>query len=109
MHMKKISTVISFLISLTVCSQENFRYMPEHPQAGDTIRFTYTSAGDLANSLVPVEAVAYCYGTKDRKAEDITLKRKGYSYSGFVVTDPSQSLVNLAFYADKKFDNNYEE
>jgi len=109
MHMKKILAAVFILFSTAVNAQKNFTYTPEKPKPGDVINFTYQSSGDLANSLEPVEAVAYAYGSKERRADEIVLKRKGYTYTGTITTDTSHSFINIAFNVDKKYDNNYDE
>lgn len=109
MHMKKILAAVFMLFATVTFAQKNFTYTPEKPKPGDVISFTYQSSGDLANSLEPVEAVAYTYGSKERKADEITLKRKGYTYTGTITTDTSNSFINVVFSVDKKYDNNYDD
>lgn len=107
--MKKLMMVVLVLSTTAIYAQKNFTYTPEKPKPGDVIHFTYESSGDLANSREPVEAVTYSYGSKGRKAEDLALKRKGYTYTGTITTDTSQNFISLAFNVDKKFDNNFDE
>lgn len=109
MHMKKILAAVLIVFTTAVYAQKNFTYTPEKPKPGDVISFTYQSSGDLANSLEPVEAVVYAYGSKEREANDIVLKRKGFTYTGTIATDTSHSFINIAFNVDKKYDNNYED
>jgi thiol-disulfide isomerase/thioredoxin len=106
--MKKFLLVVLVLCTTAIYAQKNFTYTPENPKPGDVISFTYECSGDLANSLEPVEAVMYAYGSKGRKAEDIAMKRKGYTYTGTINTDTSQNFISLAFNVDKKFDNNFD-
>lgn len=109
MHMKKLMMVVLALSTTAIYAQKNFTYTPEKPKPGDVISFTYESSGDLANSREPVEAVVYGYGSKGRKADDLALKRKGYTYTGTINTDTSQNFISLAFSVDKKYDNNFDE
>jgi len=111
MYMKKLLIAVLALSTSTIYAQKNFTYTPEKPKPGDVISFTYESSGDLANSLEPVEAVAHKYGIRDKqsKADDIILKRKGYKYTGTIITDTSQNFISLAFLVDKKYDNNFDE
>lgn len=97
------------LSTTTIYAQKNFSYTPQKPKPGDVIHFTYECSGDLANSAEPVEAILYGYGSKGRKADDLPLKRMGYKYTGTITTDTSQNFINIAFYANKKYDNNYDE
>lgn len=109
MHMKKLLIAVLAFFTTAIYAQKNFSYTPEKPKPGDVISFTYESSGDLANSQEPVEAVAYGYGSKGKKADDLVLKRKGYKYTGTITTDTSQNFISLAFYVDKKYDNNFDE
>lgn len=109
MFTRKLLLAALLLTGTVAIAQKNFSFTPEKPRPGDVIEFTYESAGDLANSIEPVKAVAYEYGTSGRIANDIVLTRKGFRYSGKINTDTSSNLVNIAFYVDKKFDNNSDE
>lgn len=109
MFTRKLLSAALLLCCTAVFSQKNFTYTPEKPKPGDLIEFTYESAGDLANSREPVKAAVYGYGSQGRTANDITLTRKGYTYTGKIQTDTSQNLVTLAFFVDKKFDINNDE
>ncbi len=106
---KLLLIILAFSITVTLTAQKNFTYTPEKPKPGDVITFTYESSGDLAKSLEPVEAILYSYGSKGRKADDLLLKRKGYTYTGTITTDTSQNFISLGFYVDKKYDNNFDE
>ena len=109
MHMRIFLAAVLVLSTTLISAQKNFTYTPERPKPGDVISFSYESAGDIAGSTQPVEAVVYAYGSKERTADDIPLKRKGYTYTGTIKTDTSQSFINIAFFVDNKFDNNFEE
>lgn len=109
MHMKKLMMVVLAFWTTAIYAQKNFTYTPGKPKAGDVIHFTYESSGDLSNSSEPVEAAIYAYGSKGKKAEDITMKRKGYRYTGTITTDTSQNFISLAFNVNKKFDNNFDD
>ena len=109
MQNRKVLLAVLLLFSTAVFAQKNFTYTPDKPKPGDVIEFTYESSGDLANSVEPVQAIVYGFNGKSRTAEELVLKRKGYKYSGTITTDTSQNLINIAFFVDKKFDNNYED
>lgn len=109
MQPKRFSTLLFLFLSVTVYSQKNLVVNPEKPKPGEVVTFTYTPAGDIANTIKPVEAVVYTLGAKGQMADDIILKREGSKYSGSFKTDTAQSLAYLAFLSDKKFDNNYNE
>ncbi len=103
-------TILGLLISATTLSsfaQKNFSYSPEKPRPGDTIIITYEPAGDIANTIHPVEAVVYQQGTRKQKADDLLLLKKGNKYTSFFITDTAMNFVYFSFAADKKFDNNY--
>jgi hypothetical protein len=108
MKMKKLLMIAALFFAINTFGQSNFKFSPEKPQAGDVITFTYTPAGDIANTKSPVEAVAYSLGSKDLPLSEILLKRSRNEYSGTVKTDTSNVFVYLVFSADKKIDNNNE-
>jgi len=92
-------------------AQQNFTFQPAHPKPGDTITVQYKPAGDLVNIKEKVEAVFYLY-CKDGyrvKADDLPLTKVGNSYIAKVCTDTSFNLVQLGFYVDKTFDNNFDQ
>jgi thiol-disulfide isomerase/thioredoxin len=109
MFTRKLFTLLLLLTAITTYSQKNFTYTPANPKAGDVITFTYEPAGDLANTILPVDAVVYQWGEKGYKADDITLTRIGNKFSGTIQTDATRNFLYLGFSADKKFDNNYNE
>lgn len=98
------------ILSVTVAfAQNNFSYSPEKPKPGDVITFFYEPAGDIANTILPVEASVYQMGNKGQKADDITLVKKGGKYTGAITTDTAMNFLYFSFSADKKFDNNFGE
>lgn len=106
---RKFLTLLLLLITVAVQAQKNFSYTPENPKPGDVVSFTYEPAGDIANTILPVEGVVYQVGTTGRKADDLLMERKAGKYSGSFTVDPAMNFVYFAFTADKKFDNNYNE
>lgn len=106
---KKILLPLLLLITVIgVQAQQHFTYSPEKPKPGDVITFTYEPAGDIANTLKPVEGALYQNGKKINKADDLTMSRKDVTkFTGSFTTDPGASFVYFGFSADKKFDNNY--
>lgn len=107
MFIKKFLAVAFLFSAIKVYSQNNFQFSPQNPKAGDVITITYTPAGDIADTQLPVEAIGYTLGTKGWTTDDILLKREGKAYTGTVNTDTSQNFIFVGFSADKKFDNNY--
>jgi len=97
------------MASITAQAQKNFTYTPENPKPGDVITFTYEPAGDIANTILPVEGVVYQMGKKGNKADDIVMERKAGKYTGTIKTDPEMNFLYLGFSSDKKFDNNFNE
>ena len=96
-------------VAITTQAQKNFSYTPEKPKPGDVITFTYEPAGDIANTIKPVEGVIYQNGPRGRKADDIVLKKEAGKYTGSVTTDTAMSFVYFSFSSDKKFDNNFND
>lgn len=106
MNTRKVLSIVLLLFTTAAFAQKNFSYTPEKPKPGDVIEFTYESAGELSNSIEPVEAIVYGLGSQGRTANDVVLKRKGYKYTGTITTDTAHNFIYLAFFVDKKFDNN---
>ena len=106
---QKLFTVLLLIASITIQAQTNFTYTPEKPKPGDVITFTYQPAGDIANTILPVEGVVYQMGKPGNKADDIVMEKKAGKYTGSITTDTAMSLVYFGFSADKKFDNNFND
>jgi len=113
----KIPLILVLLISsLGSYAQQNFSFSPEKPKPGETVTITYKTAGDIANTILPVEAVVYQTGIPadkegemafKQKADDLVLTKKGDTYTASFVVAPFASFVYFSFSADKKFDNNF--
>src|SRR5215204_5151486 len=86
MFIKQFFIVSLSLPGLTLQAQKNFTYTPEKPRPGDVIHFTYEPAGDIANTIRPVEAVVYQVGKPGNKADDIAMERKAEKYTGTIKT-----------------------
>lgn len=107
---KLLLPLLLILAVFGVQAQQHFTYSPDKPKPGDVITFVYEPAGDIANTLKPVEGVVYQSGKKTNKADDLVLTRKdGSKFTGSFTADPGASFIYFGFSADKKFDNNYNE
>jgi hypothetical protein len=106
---RKFIVVLLLIITVTGKAQKNFIYTPEKPKPGDKITFTYEPAGDIANTIKPVEGVLYQSGKRSSKADDILMEKKAGKYTGTIVTDTAMGFLYLGFKSDKKFDNNFNE
>ena len=109
MFTRKLLSVLLLLSAIATQAQKNFSYLPENPKPGDVITFTYEPAGNIANTILPVEGVIYQMGTRGRKADDLMMEKKAGKYTGSFTTDTAMGFVYLGFTADKKFDNNFNE
>ena len=109
--MRKKILLLSFMVVsfFGINAQQNFTYTPEKPKPGDVIKITYEPAGDLANTMGKVEGYAFISGSKGRKADELMLTKSGKKYTTTVQTDTAHNFIQLAFFVDKKFDNNYNE
>lgn len=107
--MKNIMLFFLLFSVFGVYAQQKFQFTPEKPQAGDLITITYEPAGDIANTLFPVEGVVYLQGSKAQTADDIALKKEGKKYTAMIQTDTSHNFIYFAFTADKKTDNNFND
>ena len=105
-------TIICLLLSVSTLSsfaQQNITFSPEKPKPGETITVTYELAGDIANTILPVEAVVYQKGKTKQRADDLMLEKIGRKYTGRFTADTAMDFIYLSFSSDKKFDNNYNE
>ncbi len=68
MPFKKILFLLFSVSTVSCFAQQNFTYTPEKPKPGETISFTYEPSGDIANTLLPVEAVLYQKGNSATKS-----------------------------------------
>jgi len=108
--LKRIFLLFGSLVgAFSLIAQQNFTYTPSAPKAGDVITVTYSPAGDLANTLKKVEAAVYLSGSKGRKADDLLLTKSGKKYTATIKTDTASNFIQLGFFVDKKFDNNFGE
>ena len=106
--MRKILFVVLLLASFAGFGQSNFTYTPEKPKPGDLITITYTPAGDIANTMKPVEGQAHLFSVKgEENASDLAMTRAGSKYSFTFQTEPTSNFVFFGFSADNKFDNNF--
>lgn len=101
--------LLLLLISGSSFAQQNFSYSPEKPKPGETITITYKTAGDIANTILPVEAIVYQMGGDIQGTDDLPLKKTADGFTASFTTDTSANFVFLSFSADKKFDNNNNE
>ena len=76
MFTRKFIVALLLIITVTAKSQKNFTYTPEKPKPGDKITFTYEPAGDIANTIKPVEGVMYQMGKRGNKADNIVIEKK---------------------------------
>ncbi len=104
---KIIKTILLLFISASSFSQINFTFSPDKPKPGDIITITYEPAGDIANTLKPVEAAVYSSGSNGDKADDLVMTRNGKKYTTTIQTDTGTNFLFFGFSADNKFDNNY--
>ena len=108
--MKHLFLIMSALLAGMISTgQQNFTFLPAHPKPGEVITILYTPAGDIANTTQKVEASVYLYGSKGMKADDLPLTASGKTYTASVVTDTSVNFIQLGFYADKTYDNNFND
>lgn len=105
----KTLTIILAVLAGSTHAQSNFVFTPEKPKPGDIIQITYTPAGNIANTLKPVEAIAHVIGVDSEDFEDLALRKTGKSYTATISTDTAVRLIRVAFHVNNKFDNNFGE
>jgi thiol-disulfide isomerase/thioredoxin len=101
--------LLLLLISGSSFAQQNFSYSPEKPKPGETITITYKTAGDIANTILPVEAIVYQMGQTKQVTDELLLKKTSEGFTASFTTDTSANFIYFSFSADKKFDNNNNE
>ena len=106
--MRKIVSIgMLFVLFCSIAQSQNFTVSPEKPKPGDVLTITYEPAGDIANTLKPVEALYNMFlGTKN-KTDDITMTKTGSKYQFTLATDTGALFVYFGFSADGKYDNNF--
>src|SRR4051812_8708259 len=97
MNLRKITSCLAMLITIAAHAQTNFTYSPDKPKAGDLITITYEPAGDIANTLSPVEGVAYQLNNAGVKAFDINFTKSNGKLTGTVQTDTAGTFVYFGF------------
>lgn len=101
--------IVLLLVTSSSFAQQNFTYTPEKPKPGETITITYRPGGDIANTILPVEAIVYQMGQNKQLTDDLPLKKSGETFTASFTTDTSANFIFFSFAADKKFDNNNNE
>ena len=104
---RKLFFFLLLFVAINASAQTNFTFSPEKPKPGDLITITYEPAGDIANTLKPVEAAVYQSGLKINKADDLVLTKNGKKFTATVQADTGANFIHFGFSADGKFDNNY--
>jgi thiol-disulfide isomerase/thioredoxin len=107
MILRKLLPSLMLVLTLGATAQENFVVTPEKPKPGDLITISYVPAGDIANTLKPVEAAAYFVNSTGSKAEDLPLTKQGGRYIATIQTDTAVNFIYFGFKADGKTDNNF--
>lgn len=102
------SFLLLVLVIVNASSQTNFTFSPEKPKPGDIITITYEPAGDIANTLKPIEVAVFQTGAKGTlRAEDLTLVKNSKNYTAAIQVDTGSSFIYFSFSADGKYDNNF--
>ncbi len=66
MFIKKLLPVLFVFVISAVSAQQNFQYTPQNPKAGDVINISYTPAGDIANTQLPVKVLYIPLAARDK-------------------------------------------
>src|SRR5437762_10351088 len=94
---RKFICLLLLLATITSYSQKNFSFSPDKPKPGDVITITYEPGGDIANTILPVEAIVYQMGSKGMKADDVALERVAGKYSGKMIVDTGAKFIFFVF------------
>ena len=98
-----------FVLFCSIAQSQNFTVSPEKPKPGDILTVTYVPAGDIANTLKPVEGLFNMFGSSKNNTDDIALTKTGGKYQFTLPTDTGTQFVYFGFSVDGKFDNNYNK
>lgn len=96
-----LAVLITFFNQLP--AQGILRYTPQHPEAGDEIRFSYTLPPDHVSTP---EAFAVKYEGRREHLSQVPLTKTKNTYTGIVKTDTAVNLLVLSFNLDGNWDNN---
>ncbi len=108
--MQSMFRLFCLLLVTSGCfAQQNFTYTPEKPKPGEMITITYKTAGDIANTILPVEAIVYQIGQNSQFTDELSLKKTTDGFTASFTADTSANFIFFSFSADKKFDNNNNE
>lgn len=107
--MKGVFVFIGFLFCsyVPILAQGRLTLSPEKPQAGGSIKITYSPAADITGSQV--EGVVFTMGIKNRNLNSFPLRKVGNSYIGTVQTNQEQNFVAVGIKIDGAFDTNNGE
>jgi thiol-disulfide isomerase/thioredoxin len=109
MFKRSLTIALYVLLTLTGFAQKNFSYSPEKPAPGDLITILYEPAGDLSNTLLPIDAAVYQLGVPGQKADDLVLEKTGAGYTAKFTADTGMSFIYFGFSAGGKTDNNFDD
>ena len=93
---KKIICLLITVSTLSSFAQQNITFSPEKPKPGETITVTYEPAGDIANTILPVEAIVYQKGKTKQKADDLMLEKSGRKFTGSTSNSPRRSARRIS-------------
>lgn len=108
MYLKNMIIALLIMSSVEVAAQ-SFSYIPEKPQAGQTITVSYTPSGLLAGTSGPVNLIYYTSRKSGIYAFDGTFNKKGNMYVATIPTDTADLLVMLRISSENNIDNNNGE
>ena len=87
---------------------KNLSFQPAKPGPGESIQFTYSTAGTTLGESREIEAVAYIYDGQLR-AQPVSLQPAGNDWTGIIATNDSTRIVYVLFRKDKVVDNNRDQ
>ncbi len=107
--MKSIFVLFGFLFCsyIPIFAQGRLDFSPEKPQAGESIKITYSSPEDIGRSQL--EGVVYTMSPKNRNLNSFLLQKVGNNYVGTIQTNQEQNFVAIGVKIDGAFDTNNGE
>ncbi|MBO9620165.1 MAG: redoxin domain-containing protein [Niabella sp.] len=104
--MKNLLLLVALAVSAPIFAQSNLTLKPEHPQAGETVNFSYIPGGDLEGTDKIPAAYVLKMGSGGPELQDLTLKKEQDRFTGSLPVDTSVNLLVFGFKSGDKRDNN---
>lgn len=90
-----LSLVLTFVLAVTATHAQRLTFQPEHPMAGETVKFTYNPAGSKLEKSKQIEATAMVFEYEKLKTIDVELTKTGTVYTGEIPTTKQKAFIYI--------------